>query len=407
MKPRIAMLAYACDPAGSGEHWLGWGWAVQAAGTHEVHLFTPPKARAAIEAAAPPLGIVPHFLELPGGVRTLSEQLGAAGLWLRKIIWAKRAAQAVAKLHAHTPLALVHQTTFHTFRVPFYAASLGLPSVWGPIAGGESSPPGFDQLLGSVARAERTRARANALWLRWPAVQRALRDTRAIFVSNRTTRDFLPTSCHPRCTIVPPNALREEDAAAPLLLPRSTPGPLRLLYVGNCVATRCLPLVFRALSLPESGDARLTIVGTGPALSEWRAAARKLGLQARVEFAGQVARDALPALYASADALVFPALRDSGGSALLEAMSKGLPVICFAWAGPDEMVDAVCGVKIPVTDPADVVREVAAAVHRLHHEPARRAQLGANAAERARRDFTWAAKRAVLEATYERLLRQP
>jgi glycosyltransferase involved in cell wall biosynthesis len=407
MKPRVAMLAYACDPAGSGEHWLGWGWAVQAAQAHEVHLFAPPKARAAITAAAPPLGIVPHFLELPAALRAVSERFGTAGLWWRKIAWARRVARAVERRHAVHPFALVHQTTFHTFRVPFYAASLGLPSVWGPVAGGEFTPPGFEEVLGRAARAERSRVRANAWWLRWPSVQRALRAVHAIFVSNRTTRDFLPAACQARCTIVPPNALREEDACAPLATVRQHDGPLCLLYVGNCVATRCLPLVFRALSLPESGDARLTIVGTGPALSDWRAEALKLGVQARVDFAGQVAREALPALYAAADALVFPALRDSGGSALLEAMSKGLPVVCLDWAGPGEMVDETCGVKIPVTNPADTVRELAAAFHRLHTEPARRAQLGANAAGRARRDFTWAAKRAVLEATYARLLRRP
>ena len=39
---------------------------------------------------------------------------------------------------------IVHQTTFHTFRIPFLAAGWQeCQRVWGPVAGGESCPPGF------------------------------------------------------------------------------------------------------------------------------------------------------------------------------------------------------------------------------------------------------------------------
>ena len=133
-RPRIAMLAYACDPEGSGEHWLGWGWAMEAARRFDVHLFTPAKARAAIERHAGAAGITPHFVELGGAIHSVSERLGAAGSWTRKILWARKAAARVRELHARAPFRIVHQTTFHSFRVPFYAASLGIPAVWGPIA---------------------------------------------------------------------------------------------------------------------------------------------------------------------------------------------------------------------------------------------------------------------------------
>ena len=37
-RPRVLMIAFACNPAGSGEHWLGWGWAEQAAKSCDVTL---------------------------------------------------------------------------------------------------------------------------------------------------------------------------------------------------------------------------------------------------------------------------------------------------------------------------------------------------------------------------------
>ena len=78
------MIAYACDPEGGGEHWLGWGWAREASRNHEVVLFTTPKAKAALERAAPACGIELHCLEVPTWVRWLSGLPLIGNGWLRK-----------------------------------------------------------------------------------------------------------------------------------------------------------------------------------------------------------------------------------------------------------------------------------------------------------------------------------
>ena len=159
MKSRVLMVAYACDPQGSGEHWLGWGWAEQAARSFEVELITTPKARRAVEASCLPLGIVPHFVEVPKLTRKLTELCGAS--WWRKLAWQKIVGRLAAVRHQQQPFSVVHQTTFHTFRSPFSAARLGIPSVWGPVAGGEHVPPGFERYLGPAKFAETARQRLN------------------------------------------------------------------------------------------------------------------------------------------------------------------------------------------------------------------------------------------------------
>jgi glycosyltransferase involved in cell wall biosynthesis len=406
MKPRVLMIAYACNPEGNGEHWLGWGWAEQAAKDFTVHLITTPNARAPIERHAPRHGITPHFVPQPAG-----------GRWGRKLRWQARVRRYAAGLHAREPLALVHQTTFHSFRVPFRAAELGLPAVWGPIAGGESVPPGFGRDLGAARFSELGRRLLNRLWLRVPSVRRSFALANALFVSNHTTLAFLPAAARAKAIVVPPNALRPEDETflapgasdeAVTAIPVAGGNPpstsFQLLYVGNCVATRALPLVFDALRRLERPNVRLTIVGAGPALPRWKALVQHGGLAGRVEFTGQVPRERLPEFYQRADALVFPALRDSGGSALLEAMARGVPVICLDWAGPGEMVDANSGIKVPVQDRAETVAGLAAAVTRLHDQPGLRAELARSARARAGTHFRWEAKRRLLQDTYQRLL---
>ena len=418
------MIAYACDPRGSGEHWLGWGWVEQAARSFTVDLITTPKAQAAVEERARELGVTPHFVPVPPSLRTVTESVG--GNWLRKLDWQKRAARLAAALHQQKKFALAHQTTFHTFRVPFLASHLGIPSVWGPLAGGERVPPGFASYLGRSRFAEFGRALLNRLWLQVPSIKRSLQAATVLFVSNHTTLNFLPDGCRPKCQIVPPNALRPEDEAVPELgvhplgcsgsstdtLPKNSdtlkgghPTPFHLLYVGNCVATRAVPLVLEALSQSGLANYQFSIVGSGPALAEWKKTARGAALNGKVDFVGKIDYAQLGKFYAAADVLVFPALRDSGGSALLEAMARGLPVVCLDWAGPAEMVDEQSGIKIPVLSPSETVRALAAALVRLQENPGLRASLGAAARARARAVFSWSAKRALLESTYRRLIR--
>ena len=77
MKPAVLMIAYACNPEGGGEHWLGWGWAVQAARNYSVHLITTPNARSQVEQHAPRHGITPHFVAAPDAGSTSTDPAGA------------------------------------------------------------------------------------------------------------------------------------------------------------------------------------------------------------------------------------------------------------------------------------------------------------------------------------------
>jgi glycosyltransferase involved in cell wall biosynthesis len=246
----------------------------------------------------------------------------------------------------------------------------------------------------------------NRLCLALPAVQRSLRAAQTLLVSNHTTLDFLPAWCRAKARVVPPNAIRDDQAAAAPPRPARSGDSLVLLYLGNFIATRSIPLVLAAMREAREIPVRLTIAGDGPALAEWQSAVAREGLADRVDFPGRVPLARLPELYARTDALVFPGLRDSGGSSLLEAMSLGVPVICLDWAGPSEVVESENGVKVPVTSPRAAIDGLAAAFRRLFREPAWGLALGAQAAADVRRRFTWEHKREVLEEVYAGCLKR-
>jgi glycosyltransferase involved in cell wall biosynthesis len=96
-------------------------------------------------------------------------------------------------------------------------------------------------------------------------------------------------------------------------------------------------LLAEALQALQGSDWQLLVAGDGPARAEVEAA---LGAAAqdRVRWFGEVAAEALPALYAACDLLVWPAIREAYGMVLLEAQAAGLPVVAGLGQGVAQLV---------------------------------------------------------------------
>jgi glycosyltransferase involved in cell wall biosynthesis len=104
-----------------------------------------------------------------------------------------------------------------------------------------------------------------------------------------------------------------------------------------------------------------------------------------VSFTGNVPRDTLRGFYDSHTALLFPSLHDSSGNVVLEALARGLPVLCLACGGPARIITPDCGVAVPVDDrcESDVIADLAAAAFALVENPSRFAALSDAARHRA------------------------
>lgn len=133
----------------------------------------------------------------------------------------------------------------------------------------------------------------------------------------------------------------------------------------------------QALTLLKDRPWRAVLVGDGPARGEVEAAMAPLGQ--RVQFAGAVARDHLPRIYAEADLYLWPAINEAYGMAFLEAQAAGLPVVAGRTGGvPAVVAHEVAGLLTPVGDaPA-----FADAVARLLDAPDQRTRFAAAARHR-------------------------
>jgi len=130
-----------------------------------------------------------------------------------------------------------------------------------------------------------------------------------------------------------------------------------------------------ALKIIEGRNWSLVIFGDGPARCAVEGAFERIDAN-RLSFAGRVSPEDLPALYAGADLMVWPAINESYGMAMLEAQAAGLPVVAGRTGGvPDVVRDGETGDLCAIGD----ARAFADAVALLLTDPARRDTYRANA----------------------------
>ncbi len=154
------------------------------------------------------------------------------------------------------------------------------------------------------------------------------------------------------------------------------------LFVSNNFRLKGLEPLLRALArLPgERPGFRLLVLGRGRP-RRYRGLARRLGIEAGVEFRGPVS--GIEEWYRAADACLHPTFYDASSLAVPEAMASGLAVLASRHDGSSERIsDGLDGVL--VSDPGDI--DDLAEKLRPFLDPAFRARTGAAARARALRD---------------------
>ena len=167
--------------------------------------------------------------------------------------------------------------------------------------------------------------------------------------------------------------------------------------VGHLIPRKGHELVVEALaSLP---DTTLLIAGSGPDGGPLAALAKRLGVDRRVRFLGQVPHDGLPLVYGASDALVLASSAEGWANVLLEAMACGTPVVATDVGGSREVVDAPeAGILLPRRD----VPSIAVALKGLLAAPPDRA-----ATRRYAEGFSWDETTRGQERLFASLLARP
>ncbi len=142
-----------------------------------------------------------------------------------------------------------------------------------------------------------------------------------------------------------------------------------LLFVGRLEAAKGTARLVEALGALVARHAliRLVVIGDGSQRAIMRQAARRLGVDDRLTFAGWVDHDALPTWLQAADALLLPSDYEGLPTAVIEALSCGVPVVATAVGGLSGLIDGTNGVLLTEVSSAALVEATEQALEREWH----------------------------------------
>lgn len=384
------LSVYACEPGKGSEPEVGWRVATGMASHCKVRAITRANNREAIEAGLAEMegATKPKFLyyDLPAPLLKLKKRfLGTSGYY---ILW-----QIAARWHFRKELEsadLIHHVTFNGVQFPGLWINTGKPVVLGPLGGGMTCPTSLLPLFGKHEAKEKRRSLLIRSLRFLPWWRETVEGAASVIAANRETADLLQPH---RSETVP---VLLETAICPQVItasPRPTrnAAELKILWLGQMIPRKAPILALQAFAtaLESEPGLRLTIAGSGPEEERVRAEARRLGIADRVEIPGRVPKERVNALMDEADAFLFTSIRDTSGNVVLEAMSRGVPVITLYHQGIREICDPGSSLLVEPSGISETTAALAEAMIRLKREDGLTQRLGTAGKQRVASTFTW------------------
>ncbi|ARS34502.1 glycosyltransferase family 4 protein [Pontibacter actiniarum] len=376
---KLLLSAYACEPHRGTELGNGWNWALNTAKLgHEVWCLTTVEGRESIEKeverlALPNLHMV--FVELPAWIDKAFEY--HLGFYPHYMYWQHRAYQVAKELDRTVDFDLVHHVTIGSLQMGTALWRLNKPLIFGPTGGGQEAPKALKKYFYSGWRTEVMRKVISELLLALnPNARKAMRHASLVLTTNQDTYDMAQRigALNPKMFL---DTSLPEDFYPEAYPERIPDEPLKILWVGRLFARKGLPLVLEALSkVRPDVKFELTILGDGQMRDYVPRWIKEYNLHDKVKWKGQVPWDEVKRAYTQSDLFLFCSLRDSSAAQFLEAMAYGLPIVTLDLHGGKNLVPDDAGIKVPVTTAAQTVKDVAAAVEKLHDQPLLRRQMG-------------------------------
>jgi len=387
---KVLVSAYACEPGKGSEPEVGWQWVHQIARFHETWVISRANNREAIEKAltkSPINNLHFVYVDLPEWARFWKK--GRSGVHLYYYLWQFIAYRKARNISKNKRFDIVHHITFINMYMGPLLALLDVPFIWGPIGANPYIPMPFCKSLGFLG------LRDNMLRLAIrkisplldPFIYHGQRKAKQILVINAEIKSRLKQNIQNKCVTIPQNAI---DKTLLSKAPKTFHRPLNILSVGQLVSIKGFRYSLAAFKkhLSSNAESRLTIIGDGSQRHELLQYATELNISDKVFFAGKMNRATVLMEMEKCDVFLFPSF-EGAGMVVIEALAKGLPVVCLDFGGPGEYVTEDCGIKVPLSEPEKVTTELSNALSTLASDKTLYERLSVGAIERVKENYLW------------------
>jgi glycosyltransferase involved in cell wall biosynthesis len=411
---KILVSAIACNPYAGSENYFGWSAIKCLAQDHEVWVITTARGRPDLEKAQT-AGLIPPSVRFfyAGKFKPWhpNRLLARAQSWKEYINFAKDSLNVARELHRQEKFDLVQHLTYSTWRVASPMWQLGIPFIFGPIAGNEAFPFRiFPVLSPAGATFELLRKTSNIVSRFSPSVRKSIRKAAHIFAITMESEQLMKTL---RGSVEGVSQLSSGfySAAKAAEFSRFVPGKnvngtLRLYAAGNLGGQKCIALAFQALSRVKKSGVKFHyyLGANGPEIPHLRKLVAKLGLTQEVLFGDTMSRRDYQQELGNTHIYLLPSMRETVGLTMMEAMLAGCVPIVADNGGPRLTVTDDCGYKIPVSTPDRMAEEMANIILTIDRDRKIISEKGANASKRITTHFTEEHYRQTVNGVYRSLI---
>jgi glycosyltransferase involved in cell wall biosynthesis len=403
----ILASVYAVNPYKGSEDGTGWNLVLQIARFNKVIAVTRENNRPHIERYfrenSVPRGenIRFEYFDLPYWMRFWKR--GGKNALLYYYLWQMALPGFIRK--KKLVFDVVHNLNFHSDWTPSFLWRLRKPFVWGPVGHHPRIPRSFIEPVYGRKKWLLDRVRWVAKTMFWhldPWLCLTKRKAERIIAINSDVNKQLKVN--PAKLVLMPAVATEDMQGG-----RPAAEGFQVISVGRFVALKGFDITIRAfaaflgrLSPGERNQAKLVLVGNGPELGFLRSLCETEGIGRHAVIIPWIERVALRELYSESTLFFFPS-HEGAGMVVPEALSCGLPVICFDNAGPGEFVTERCGIKIPYRNYDLAIEDFADALERLFRDSSLRTKLRAGARQQFLEQFQWDQKGDILKTIYEQI----
>ena len=402
----ILISAYGCEPLKGSEAGVGWNWVIQMAQHNRLHVITRANNQASIEAHLPnelKNNIIFHYYDAPSFIRQLKKR--AKRLYFYYFVWQIGIIPIVRHIIKTERIDYTMHLTFGSMWMPTFLPFFSTSFIWGPIGGGDCEPWPFLKLLPFKQKVIQSfRYVMNALSFMHPGVMFAAYRAKVILARTPNTARAIPNCFRAKVQTILETAM-EDSVFEHKCVYQLNDDVVRMITTGRLLPNKNILTAVKSLEyIPKDYRVRLTIIGSGYQRREIEETAKRIGRSQDVVIIDELPREEVLAVVERSDIFLFPSLREGGSWSLMEAMAIGLPVICLDWAGMAIITDDNCAIRLPVSNPEQMPKDMAGAIITLIKNPGLREAMGKAGRNRIKEVYNWKTKGLFVEQLFNSLL---
>lgn len=337
----ILLSAYACEPNKGSEPGVGWSWAIELAKHYKVWVITRDNNKETIDSY---LNNNPqykndnlNFIYVGLSRKLTFWKKGRRGMRLFYMLWQRKAAKVAIELNKSIKFDLVQHITFVSYTQPTYMYKLGIPMIWGPVAGGENIPNTIDLEMSIKEKfIEAFRRFSQKFVLIVPSIKMTMKKSEYIFVATEETKDKIPLKYRQKVKVI--SAIGLESIPKLNNNNKNKFDNVKIIMAGRLIYWKAFDIGIKAyLRIVEKyPDTELHILGEGDKKYSLEYLAGNY-LNKNIFFQKPISHDEIFEFYQKYDIFMNTSLRDSGCMTMMEALSVGLPCIALSCGGPQKM----------------------------------------------------------------------